>query len=283
MSRSRLVAALTSVMLLTAGLTGGLTGGLAAADPAAPTAQQRQQAQELTKKGIAKGKTGDFEAAIDLYLQAYNILPEPMLLSNIGAAYQQANKPADAVTYFCKYVAADPAGVNAGYAIEQVRALRVILGTGVDADADACKPPEKPKPVEIKPVDEPVKPVIVPPPPPPPVDHGRGLRTTGLVVGGVGLLAVVGGVYFGIQGQHNNDLVANHKIGDPWPANIADIEAEGHRDNQLQVGLLVVGGAAVVGGVVCYVLGRGHHAAEAVAVVPRLTDRDAGLALVGRF
>ena len=58
------------------------------AQPQPPT-EEKQQASELVKQAIAKSQAGDHEAAIDLYLKAYTIIPQPLLLSNIGSEYQQ--------------------------------------------------------------------------------------------------------------------------------------------------------------------------------------------------
>src|SRR5215813_5616945 len=59
-------------------------------------------AQELVKKAITASNRGDHLAAIDLYLEAYKMAPVPVLLSNIGREYQQADKQVEALKYFCK-------------------------------------------------------------------------------------------------------------------------------------------------------------------------------------
>ena len=56
---------------------------------------------------IAKSQANEHQGAIDLYLQAYAIVPLPVLLSNIGAEYQLITKPVEALKYFCKYLEAD--------------------------------------------------------------------------------------------------------------------------------------------------------------------------------
>src|SRR5450755_171090 len=82
---------------------------------------QIQQAGDLVKKAIAKSQAGDHTLAIELYQQAYNVIPTPILLSNIGSEYQQAQKPAEAVNYFCKYLTAEPVGAGAQFATTQVK------------------------------------------------------------------------------------------------------------------------------------------------------------------
>src|SRR5580704_1959596 len=100
---------------------------VARADPK-PTPAQMQQA-------------GDLELAIELYKQAYDVVPTPILLSNIGSEYEQAKKPVLALKYFCKYLDADPTGSNASYATAKAKALQIDLGTPVTDDASVCKPP----------------------------------------------------------------------------------------------------------------------------------------------
>src|SRR6187551_2358328 len=92
-----------------------LVPALAAAQPP-PTPAQKQAASERVKKAIAKSQAGDHETAVDLYLEAYTIIPQPLLLSNVGSEYQQMKKPVEALKYFCKYLEADPTGNNVTYA-----------------------------------------------------------------------------------------------------------------------------------------------------------------------
>ena len=54
-------------------------------------------AGDLVKKAIARSQAGDHNAAIEIYLQAYTILPNPLLLSNIGAEFQQSGMPKEAL------------------------------------------------------------------------------------------------------------------------------------------------------------------------------------------
>src|ERR1700691_1762567 len=113
---------------------------LGGAQPKPPTAQQKQQASDLVKKAIARSQSGDHIVAIELYNQAYNIIPTPILLSNIGSEYQQmTGKSAEAVKYFCKNLEADPMGTNADYVTAQVKAIELQRGDQVD-DKNVCKP-----------------------------------------------------------------------------------------------------------------------------------------------
>src|SRR5215831_6649836 len=72
---------------------------LAHADPPI-TPQQKAKASELVKSAIAKSQAGDHDAAIELYQQAHMLIPQPLLLSNIGSEYKQQGKKVEAIKYF---------------------------------------------------------------------------------------------------------------------------------------------------------------------------------------
>ena len=260
----------------------------AAADPE-PTPKQKAKATELVKQAIAKSQAGDHEAAIDLYNQAYMIIPTPLLLSNVASEYAQLGKKIEAVKYFCKYLADDPNGNNASYASAQARSLQIELGNEPD-DKDPCK--VKPK-------------VAAPPPPPPgnttptpPVETTGGvtgtegitktdpeqpshvLQYTGYAVGIVGLAAFGAGVYYGIQAKNISDEITNHDPMMMWPTNIKTLESDGQSDQDKQVALMIGGGVLIGAGVVMAVIGHNHASrAEHVSVVPTSN----GIAITGGF
>src|SRR3954447_11094662 len=107
-------------------LVWGLCASSALAEPR-PTEKDKQIAGELVKKAIAKSQAGDHAAAIDIYLQAYTIVPNSLLLSNIGSEVQQEGKPVEALRYFCMYLDKDPTGTNAPYAQSQAKSLQIQL------------------------------------------------------------------------------------------------------------------------------------------------------------
>ena len=268
---------------------------------AGPTDAQKTQASELVKKAIARSQAGDHAEAIDLYRQAYSLIPLPVLLSNIGSEYAQSGKPVEALESFCRYLDADPTGANASYAKAQAKTLAVQLGR--TADEDPCKPP------------------AAPPPPPETgtttttgtdTDHGAStsagtgattgttqltataaapshksqLPTIGLAVGGVGIAALGAGIAFGIDGKNESDFITNYTKNYPgkaWPSDIQQRQQRGDRDNTLQAAFMIGGGVALATGAILFVVGRSHHGAERVAIVPTATPTSAGLVAAGRF
>jgi hypothetical protein len=164
LSSSRRIA----VLLASALLAGPVRPALA--QPA--SAKNQKAASELVKRAIAKSEAGDHNAAIKLYNDAYNLAPNSLLLSNIGAQYQELGEWEDALDYFCRYLKEDPGGINAAFARSQAKIVQRQLGrrradpcapvpglnpTGPALGATTLKPPadddaaERPRPAEDSP------------------------------------------------------------------------------------------------------------------------------------
>jgi hypothetical protein len=284
--------------------------------PKAPTPQQNQQAGDLVKKAIAKSQAGDHVLAIELYQQAYNIVPNALLLSNIGSEYQQAQKPVEAIKYFCKYLQEDPTGSNATYAAAQAKSLQITVqppGTQID-DKDPCHPITKP--------------VVVTPPvvgvgsaspsagsgsdpqvtgtaefgasgttTSAPPKAGRGLMWAGVGVAAVGVVSLIVGIDFALKSKSLNDQINpktadnpnGHDQGSAWPAQIDGVpidqwKTQGEAWNRDAYIFTIVGGVATVAGGAMFFIGRskGHETpAEHVQVVPH--HDGAAVVLTGRF
>ena len=247
------------------------------AQPPAPTPQQKQAAGDLTKQAIAKSQAGEFEKAIELTLQAYAIVPLPLLLTNIASDYQKLKKPIEALKYFCMYLKEDPTGQSASYATAQAKLIQFEQGNKDVTDATVCDPP--------KPKEEPI--VVQPPPPvvePAPEDRGKGLRIAGFAVGGAGLVSLGVGIFFGFKAKDISDQISNHPKDEMWPDEIQKLEDEGQAHENKQIIFMIAGGALVAGGVALYFIGRSRKGGtESVTLVPTATPESAGIALTGGF
>jgi hypothetical protein len=256
------------------------------AQPKTPQSDQQKQqlAGELVKKAITRSQDGDHIGAIDLYLQAYSLIREHTLLSNIGNEYQQAQKPVEALKYFCMYLDKDPTGTNATYAQTKAKALQMELGNKAVDDRDVCRPAARAPEQPDQPIDS-----TTPPPPPPPGGSGSPLRWIGLGVGGVGAVAVAAGVFFGVKAQKDSDFISNYRETHPtdsWPDNIHAIEDRGQSYENKQIAFTIAGGVLVAAGVVMFVVGQSSGSkskSESVTVTPTASRDGAGIALDARF
>jgi hypothetical protein len=267
---------------------------IAQAQPKQPTPTQMQQAGELVKKAIAKSQSGDHALAIELYQQAYNVAPNAVLLSNIGAEYELAQKPSDAVSYFCKYLAEEPTGTSAPFATTHVKSLQLQLHNEVE-DSDPCrlKPKVTTSPVVITPVEQPAVTNFGPtggPMTEAPSHPGRVLLISGIAVTVVGVVVVGLGVHYALLGRTLQNDINGHDSSTAWPTQfegvpIANWNSQGHTWNVDAALYSSIGGAVVIAGAVMIGFGVSRHADhEAQArVIPTAGAHDAGLALVGSF
>lgn len=105
--------------------------------PALAVADTRTEARRHFKTGMALIADGKLDDGVGELLEAYSIRPHPNVLFNIARAYEQADRKADALTFYKRYLDARPPDS------ENVRS--------VVAKLEALKPIEVPVP-EVKPV-----------------------------------------------------------------------------------------------------------------------------------
>lgn len=262
----------------------GRIGPLLAALAVPALALAEPSAKSLVKQAIAKSHAGAYEAAIDLYKQAYDLAPNPILLSNIGTEYEHAEKPRQALKYFCKYLDADPTGPNAHYARTQIKAIAGDLDL---SDEDACEHVEP----DVKPQPAPAAETPVAPQPPPPTEPERHANTaleyTGAAIGVAGVVGLALGIHYGLDAAHLSDAINSHDASQPWPTTIDGVpidqtSAQGAAWNRDTYICTIIGGLAVAAGVAMVLVG--HHG-SATDTAPRVSivPTGAGLAAFGRF
>lgn len=256
-------------------------------------AASRAKARELTERAIEKTKAGEHEAAIELYLRAYELSSEAILLSNIGSAYQTLGRRERALRYFCRYLDADANGKLAGFAREQAKQLAIDLGNR----GPACEKPASetsvtpPSPAGEDPVeptsDEPSRegPDITAS-----TEVGRRrepalaapLRISGLVLAGGGVIGLGIGGYYGYVGKRASDIISDNDDG--WTADELEQQEIGERANSRMKIALISGGAAVLTGAALYLWGRSMRVEEnRISIAPQLTPGSSGLVVSGVF
>lgn len=93
-------------------------GALALDAAAQQTKNLKAIAGEYVAKGLEAQSAGRFDEAIGFYNQAYELLPHPLLLFNLGQAYRLKGDRVVALDYYRKYVAIEPNGRASKEAVE---------------------------------------------------------------------------------------------------------------------------------------------------------------------
>lgn len=108
---------------------------------ASQQAVTKAQAKKLTDEAIAAHDAKDYDKALSLYHQAYQLVPHPTLLFNIGQAYRLAGNLEQAELYYRRYV---ERARNGDYALE-ARAHIDSLSASTPTPPSRAGPP-KPQP-----------------------------------------------------------------------------------------------------------------------------------------
>ncbi len=93
------------------------------------------KARKRFEQGEAYFKAGTYDKAIEEYRAAYDLVPRPGLLFNIGLCYENLDDPENAIAFYDRYVGADPDGGK----VSEARARREALSRKLDerrADAE---------------------------------------------------------------------------------------------------------------------------------------------------
>ncbi len=92
--------------------------------PFSARADERTDARRAFRAGMEAIESGDYEAGISELQRAYEILPKAPVLYNIGRAYLDAGRYAEAIEYFRLYLETDPPDAEAvELALRQVEAI----------------------------------------------------------------------------------------------------------------------------------------------------------------
>jgi hypothetical protein len=279
-----LLSALSSITLsLSLALGSGLGYGVALAAPAATPAaedpdasdadERKSEAEDLSDQAIVKFQAKDYDGAVALFEQAYEVDPQPNFLFNVGRVYEEAGNLEKAVEFYAKFVKQPGVDLTSREtALERLKVLRAIVQETTE------KPPEKEPEPEVKPVEEPK-------PQPNPVDEDakrkrKVMRAAGFGLTGVGAAVMIGGAVVGglAQGDFN-------KAGDAeLPADSQPL-LDGAKSKALTADILLgVGGAVLLTGVILVAVGFSKpKKTQRVAVTPSFGPRGGGGVLRVRF
>ena len=227
-------------------------------------AQDRKKAEQKFLEADKAYKAGDYNTAVKGYLEAYQIVPTNPLLFNIGQAYRLAGDKEKALSYYEKYVSFEPGGAQVPEAKDHIQKLQEEVETArrdqerIEAERQAQEQAAAAQRAEEerKRNEELMKQQRAEA-----AKAGSGLRTGGLVVGGIGLAGVITGAV--LAATDGFDAKSGAALG--------------------------VGGAAVIAGGVMYYLGAKQRSEAQAKVgkvsllVPTLTPDAVGVAWLTTF
>ena len=111
------------------------------AQEAAETSRE-EEARQLFREGNEAFGAREYERAVQLFLRSYDAVREPMMLYNIGSAYDRAGDVNEAVTHYDAYLAAIPEASNRPHVESRLTLLRAQLSrTGAPSGPEAHSEP----------------------------------------------------------------------------------------------------------------------------------------------
>jgi len=212
-------------------------------------------------QATAAFKDGRYDEALRELNVAYTIDPQAQLLYAIGQVLVMQGKCGDAITFYKRFLDANPEPVKAGKAQEAIDTCQKLLAEKAQSQPP---PPRQPQP---------------PPPPPPQPERSPWYSDwLGDALVGVGVLAAGGSVAFITSARRDRERADKETGYDGYDAQVA----RAHTKQNVAIGL--GGGAAVLigAGVVRYILRAGEERST-LGVSPAQHQRGAVVTWTTRF
>lgn len=102
-----------------------------------PSAATKRKAKRFVDAGLAHQEQGEYEEAIRWFRKAYELIPHPQLLYNIGIAHKAAGHRQSALDFLRQYLERAPDGQWSKEARAAMAAIERELARGVDTRAEA--------------------------------------------------------------------------------------------------------------------------------------------------
>lgn len=165
----------------------------ARAAPTTHAAPTDARAVELFEQSAAAYREGRFQEAVDRLLEARRLEKEPVLLYNLGRAYEALGRPTDAADAYEQYLVEDPSAADRGAIEGRVSTLRAQASELAAARRD----------------------------PDAPTGGGDPLAAVPWIVAGAGVVGIGAGAVLGLLAEARHD----DAIGEPVQATAADEQA----------------------------------------------------------
>jgi len=232
-----------------------------------PTETAEATARKQFEQGEAYFKAGAFDLAAAAYQAAYDAVPEPVLLFDVGLAWENHGDAAAAIASYDRYLAVAPDGVKA----TEARARRDVLARRQEDERVAAERAEQERAAAERAEQERAAAELHPVQAPTP---SRPSLVPALVSYGVGAVALGVAVIYGLSARSTSDDL-EHDLASGPPVDTSDPRfSDGHRAALIaDISFGVAGAATLVGAYFTYRVLR-HR--SAVTVTPAVGDDHVG-------
>ena len=282
-----------------------------------PTADQIAEAKMHYQNAEAAMAEGRFDGAAAEYIEAYEVMKDPILFYKIGTAYQRAGKCDEALVFYRRYLRegkpaddfkktvderiaeCDPAAAGSGTGTGAAPAGDPAVDTAPPPPDEPPPPPPDEPPPDEPPPDEPVEPLPTGTEPSFLDEKPSAMKSAGWVLVGTTIVFATAGTILAMSGQsREEDLEALGDFRDPqgrpatYDGNVRerydDLVDEGDRFNTYATIAFVAAGVAAVTSATLLVLDGRRGGAESGStitrtIVPVVGKDGGGVAATFRF
>ena len=248
--------------------TGAALAGLLVALAARPARAQDRDQRELEAKKACLG--GHADKGIELLADLYTDTNDPTYIYNQGRCFEQNGRAGEAITRFREYLR-KATTLPPDERAQLQKHIDELEAEAKTSPGGASSSPLSPASIAA-PAPTPAAGVAIASPTPTP-ERGRHLHIAGLVTGGVGALAVVGGVVMGLHARSlSSEVTADANMGTFSQSKFDS----GERAQTLELVGYGVGAAALVAGGLLYYFGSRHAEGDDAAPIVTVAIDSAG-------
>lgn len=231
----------------------------------------KKRASALYELGARLFAAKQYAEAAKMFGESYELDPVPSALFNQARCLEESGQNEAAVAAFRAYLEADAAGSGAEEAQSRMLALERELEAKRKREADQRRRREEAE-RRAREARRPTTEEVA-------VDRGKTFRIAGYATAGGGAALMIGGMLFGLHASDLDRQLSDHAGG--WTERELELERDGERAEKLQIGFMVVGGAAVVAGAALATVG--WMRSNEIEVRPIVTPDGGGASVSLRF